>query len=378
MKACHIILPPKSLALMALCAILSALPSPCQASSIATANIPAPGLTTQASLDNRDMTQLGQRLLRQGDFSQVLSLAEQILAKQGNNKAGLALRAAAYQGNKQSAEFQETAQKFNKLYASSPLLAKTLPTMYSGQGEFAQAERSYHDALRKAPDDAESLLALGYLARQQGQNSQARDHFHQLLKINNLAVKYYLNASYALCRLDLAAHKYNQVIKRADELTRRYPPIGISYQLLASAYLAQGQTAEAIKTYKRLRDITPDSPLPYQELALISAEQTADFSQAIRFANQAVEKNPQDGKSHDIRGWIFFTKQQYKEALPSFQTAVRLAPGNPSYLFHQGLALEKLAKQREAKKSFNAALTLLGRQPSPLRQDLKSALQRCR
>lgn len=325
-----------------------------------------------------DFINIGRGYLGRGDLNQVVSIAEQILALQPENLQALALRAATFRGDNHEEKFEDAAHLFYRQAPDSALLQLFLAEMYLGKGNLRKAESAYQKGLASDPADIDSRMGLAVLYGGQGKVTEATTEYNTVLKAGNLAPKDFLNASYALCRLDLQQKKYDKVIERANRVADLYPPVAVSYQLLAAAYLGKNQADQAIAAYTRLLQAAPDSAVPYQELAVLYAEKIANFEKGLEYGNQAVKKSPQDAKSHDVLGWIHFLQQRYEPALISFAEAVKLAGKNPFYLYHHGLALEKLGRKEEAGKSFQRALALLGQDNTPFAQELRAAGNRCR
>ncbi len=147
---------------------------------------------------------------------------------------------------------------------------------------------------------------------------------------------------------------------------------------LANAYLGKEETDSAIKVYKKLMTAAPESPISYQELALIYIDKLSDYQNALRYAEEAAQKFPKDAKSQDVLGWVYYSNEKDAKAFTGFQEAVRLSPNTPQYHYHLGLALQKTGNKAKAKDTFEQTLKLLNQNTSKeFAEEIKNKIDQC-
>ncbi len=297
--------------------------------------------------------------LKAGNFDVVTSVCEQVFNIEKNNVEAHALLAAAHKGLGDEAEFQKESELVKKLAPRSPALYLSLAQTYVYLKDSKKAEELYKKGLETTSEKTELRMGLAALYAEKGQIKEASDQYREVLKKKSLEMKYFLNASFALCRLGLQEKAYDDVIKRAKSLTELYPPFPQSYQLLASAHLGKGDTKQAITTYESLIKANPRSALPYQELAVIALDRLKDNKQALSYAAEGAKKFPDDAKTQDVLGWVHYQQGNPEEASRQFQTAIRLVPENPQFFYHLGLAQQKLGKKNQAKVAYQRSLGLI-------------------
>ncbi len=323
--------------------------------------LPKPGeMVLSSEKDIPEHIWIARQYLKAGKFKNVISICEQVLDLKANEIDARACMAAAYKGIGDEKKFNTEVGFIKKQAPGSPALYLALAQTYLFLKDFKDAESSYKKGLKTATDKTDLHMGLAALYTRKGRIKEASAQYLEVLKTKNIADKHFLNANFSLCRIGLQQKDYDGVIKRAGMVTELYPPIPKGYQFLANAYLGKGETDQAVKVYEKLMEVNSKTPVSYQELALTYSDKLNDYQNAFRYAEEAVRKFPEDAKSQDVLGWVYYNKGRYAEALKGFQTAVRLVPNSPQYHYHLGLAYQKMGEKIEAKGAFEQALDLLG------------------
>ncbi len=316
--------------------------------------------------------QIARGYLRKGNFSQVISISEQILAMEKDTIEARAMLIAAYLGNNRQEEFSKAELLFRKMAPGSSALDLFLAETYIALGDIKKAEETYRQGLTRSQVGNELHMGLATLYAKRGNIAGATQEYNAVLEKNNLPAKDFLNANYALCRIELQQGKNDQVIQRANMVAKRYPPIHTSYMFMATAYLHRGKITQAIATYNTLMKVAPDSVVPYQELALLYCDKLRDFDKAMQHANQAVKKFPKDAKSRDVLGWVYYQQQEYEQALQQFLAAERLGGEDPRYLYHLGLAYRATGASAKAITAFDRAMLAAGNNKQALKEHIET------
>lgn len=343
-----------------------------------TTNLPQPEkmqLTSEKDIPAH--LRVAEQYLKAGEFHNVVYICERVLQMKPELIEARAHLAAAYQGLGELEKFNRQLIYIKKQAPDSPDLYLSLAYMYAASGEINKIENTYKQGLLSAENDTELRMGLAGFYLEQERNMEAVEQYHIVLKKKGLAAKYFLNANFSLCRIDLQEKKYEQLAKRARMLIDLYPPMPQSYLFLAKAALGIGDINQAIKTYKKLLANNPQLVISYQELALIYSDKVIDYDQARYYAFQAVEKFPDDARSRDVLGWIYFQEKNYSDALKQFQSAVKRLK-NPEYFYHLGLAQLKMENKLKAKESFEQALRLVdAKKSAKFAKELKRRIKQC-
>lgn len=322
--------------------------------------LPKPGQLVLTS--NKDIPRhifVARQYLKAGKFKEVVAICERVISRKKNNVDAHACLAGAYKGLGREKEYEKEASLVRKLAPKSPALYLSLATTYLALNDPKRAEHAYNEGLKTASDKTDLHMGLGELYIGEGRFKKAANQYLLVLGKKSLPPKYFLNASFALCRIDLRQRAYDRVIKRAKTITQLYPPIPQGYFFLGSAYLGKDNLHKAVKTYERLMKANSKTPLPYQELALIYNDRLGNHTKALHYAKGAADKFPDDPKSQDVLGWVYFNEGKYPEALKRFTLATSMEKRNPFFLYHLGLAYQKSGEREKAKKAFEGALGLV-------------------
>lgn len=299
------------------------------------------------------------KYLEAGKFQKVVTICEKIFKIDENHIEAHANLAAAYKGLGDDEKFNYETELTRKLAPKSAALYVPLAKVFLSFKDYANAENTYNEGLKTALDKAELQMGLADLYINWGKLNEAGKQYNKALLNKELKQKYFLRANIALCRIGLQQKEYDQVIKRAGMIIDLYPPIPQGYLFSGSALLGKGKTEQAIKVYEKLMKVNPDSPVSYNELALIYIDKFIDYEKAVNYARESVKKFPEDAKSFDVLGWVYYNNKMYFDAVNQFKAAARLAQGNPVYFYHLGLAQQESGEKLKARESYEKALEMI-------------------
>ena len=188
-------------------------------------------------------------------------------------------------------------------------------------GANAAAEGALRAVVAKVPNDdgARRALATAYVRR--GKTSQALETLDPLLRrAPNDSSLLRATAEVYLASNDLA--KAAEYFARANKLDSGNVPGRIR---LAQVRFAMGETALAVKDLEALAAAEPEVPEP--NLALISAYlQERDFDNALAAVAALEKKQPSSAVTYNVKGVVYMTRGDYKNARASFEKAVSLDP----------------------------------------------------
>jgi len=85
---------------------------------------------------------------------------------------------------------------------------------------------------------------------------------------------------------------------------------------------------------------------------------TGNYKAGIRSFSATLKENSEDPKAHYYLGRCYLAEDQPKEGLNHLQKAVKLVPGNPDYLFWQGVAYAANNNPKMERKSYLRALAI--------------------
>ena len=157
---------------------------------------------------------------------------------------------------------------------------------------------------------------------------------------------------FAYQQFDLAQQQYQKVAARQDS--------DRSYALLRLGQISERKSdfANAKTYYEKSLDANPDNVTAKNNLAWMYAEHGGNVDMALKLAEEAKEKAPNDPGIADTLGWIYVKKGSYEAAVENLKDSTAKDPNNASYMYHLGTAYYKLGRNDQARKELEAALKM--------------------
>jgi FimV-like protein len=256
---------------------------------------------------------------------------------------------------KQYAQATKLAGEALDLRPKSNVSLSVLGASYVAQKQPDQAIQAMQARLERTPDWSEGFETLGRLARQTGHSAVALAAFNKALSIDPKRTTAMLGLADTLLmtqQLDLAQQQYEKVASQQDS--------NRSYALLrvGQIYEKKGDFTNAQTSYENAIAANQDNILAKNNLAWLYAEHGGNVDVALKLAEEAKEKAPNDPGIADTLGWIYIKKGSYEAALENLKDSASKEPNNASYLYHLGTAYYKLGRNDQARKELEAALKM--------------------
>jgi len=146
----------------------------------------------------------------------------------------------------------------------------------------------------------------------------------------------------------------NDMVKEAlDEyegILNKNPDDLQAAMMLALINQNRGKVTDAKKVYTYILEKDPKNALAANNMAWILAQDGTgnDLNEALRLAQIAKDKFPEDPRIADTLGYVYFKKGLVENALAQFQLATERLPDDPSVNYHTALALAELKRGNEA------------------------------
>jgi predicted Zn-dependent protease len=136
-------------------------------------------------------------------------------------------------------------------------------------------------------------------------------------------------------------------------------PKNVAAQTMAAMIVhSQNKTADAKKRYEAIIEADPTAAVASNNLAWIYAEEGARLDDALRLAQAALTRLPDNPDVNDTLGWIYIKRDLPALAIPAFEKSVEKAPENATYHYHLAMALSKGGDRKRARESAQQALKL--------------------
>ena len=217
------------------------------------------------------------------------------------------------------------------------------------QGDPAKAEKRAKDIVARSPKLAVGYSLLGDVATARTQAPTALENYrkaHQLEPSSETLLR--------LFRALSAQDGGKPAMALAEQWLKANPKDTITRRALADTYARTGSFKLAKTTYEELLKQQPDNSAVLNNLANVLLK--IKDPEAVKIAEQAVAKNPNNANAVDTLGWALFQNGQVDRALQLLRDARLREPGNPEIRYHLAAALAKIGRQKEAREELEAAL----------------------
>jgi predicted Zn-dependent protease len=152
-------------------------------------------------------------------------------------------------------------------------------------------------------------------------------------------------------KLDAARVEFDQMAKRDAK--------NVAAQTMAAMIVhGQNKVADARARYEAIVNADPTASVAANNLAWIYAEEGQKLDEALRLAQGALTRLPDNPEVNDTIGWIYVKKELPALAVPAFEKSLEKAPDNASYHYHLALALSKAGDNGRARAAAQQALKL--------------------
>ena len=118
---------------------------------------------------------------------------------------------------------------------------------------------------------------------------------------------------------------------------------------LGRSYDLQGQTAQAVTSFKRALEIDPEMFQSYNDLGVVYFK-NKDYRQAETSFSAALRLRPDTPIARFNLGLCYAREERYSDATRELERAIQLMPRDAYALYELGLAYENLGRLEEAKR----------------------------
>ena len=161
-----------------------------------------------------------------------------------------------------------------------------------------------------------------------------------------------------LGQLYLSQRKLPEARREFEQLAQRQSRPVAALTMLGMLSSLEGDQSGSQKYFERVLEIDARAPVAANNLAWMYADRGEKLDVALQLAQTAVATQPGSPEVHDTLGWVHYKRQEAGDAVESLRTATKLAPRNPTYQYHLGLALQQLGSAADAQVAFRKALEL--------------------
>jgi tetratricopeptide (TPR) repeat protein len=290
---------------------------------------------------------------RNGDYDDAFRLADQALRKNPDSLLAyvVAAKVAMARGNASQAETQ-LRSALDRDPAFLPALGAMLD-LRASQGRTQEVIQRISALVLQHPRNPRLylLLGLGYL--KQNELDRAEVSVKQAIAIDRKTP----DAYGVLAEISRARGAWDQAISWYKAAIEENPKKVENHMALAGLYDKQGNWEDAKRATERAHSLDPASPFIANNLAYLYLEHGGDINVALSLAQQAKQKLPDSPIVSDTIGWAYYKLGSPEAAVAQLSESVRIAPGNPNYHYHLGMAYVAAGRFSNAARSLRQALS---------------------
>jgi tetratricopeptide (TPR) repeat protein len=287
-------------------------------------------------------------LLALGDFQQVRSIVEQALRQRRLpdlllQDAVIKIQAQDYAGARLDAE--EILRNNPADARAAQIVAET----YVDQKQPAKALQRLTEIAEVQPKSAELQYLLGQWQMNAGKLAEAQKAFALAKAANPL----FFAADLSLAEIDRRQNRQDLARQRLMAVIHASPNHVPALLALAAIEDAAGHQVEAVAHYRSVLAVDGSNLVALNNLSYLLAPQNPD--EALQFAQQALEKAPDNPFVQDTMGWVYYRKGLYSTAVTYLKTAVAKDP-TPLHQFHLAMSYLKSGERDRGQRMLQSAL----------------------
>jgi Flp pilus assembly protein TadD len=167
-----------------------------------------------------------------------------------------------------------------------------------------------------------------------------------------------LEAYSLLASLYIHQKRTDDAVHELDRLSALQPGAVGPPTLAALICQARGQAGEAQRRFERLVEAHPEAAVASNNLAWMYASRGEQLDRALELAQAAKAGLPDDPQVNDTLGYVYIRKQLSALAIAPLTLAVERQPTNAVFHYHLGMAYAASGNRPAARQSLERALAL--------------------
>lgn len=243
-----------------------------------------------------------------------------------------------------------------------------LISAFEMKGQLDHAHQRLDQAINENANDKSLLASLHYLKSTvfsyQNDMQGAEAELNKTLTID----PNYLPAYSTYAALLVRNNRVEEAIAQYKRVLERRPNDAATYTLIAMLEENKGNLDLAVEGYKKALENDANSAIAANNLAWLYAEyDKGNIDEAVRLAQNIVQRFPEEPGYADTLGWIYYKKGAYASAIPLLQKCVELDAAmavkrgvqqTASYRYRLGMALAASGDRTAARRELEQALSI--------------------
>lgn len=222
------------------------------------------------------------------------------------------------------------------------------------QSNFQEAISEFEHASKLAPGNALPMLALGRIHASQRRYKEADQYFSKALALEPKREDILIERADAMQldqRFDASATVYREAIRINSKNVQTQIKLGMALQ-------RAGKTNDAFKAYQDALKLAPNSPLVFNNMAVLGLETKTRLAEVGEWSRQAVELAPDVPNYLDTRALALQADGKTSEAIALLESVIPKLTPSALLNYRLGLLLEDAHRELMAVAAFRQALLI--------------------
>ncbi|PYT27311.1 MAG: hypothetical protein DMG57_18760 [Acidobacteria bacterium] len=225
---------------------------------------------------------------------------------------------------------------------------------YTSQKQTATAIQKVKECASQQPKSARLQQYLGNLLLRAGERAPARAAFEAA----KAADPKFVSAHLSLAQSDVVDHKLDDARNRLKVVLGMDNKNVTARLWLGNIEENLGNHQVALKYYREAVDFDPTNVQALNNLAYLLAEYAQQPDEALRYAQKALELNPDEPGVEDTLGWVLYHKGLYSAALTHLEQAASKKKGPAASQYHLAMAYLKTGDVLRGRATLQAAIKM--------------------
>ncbi|HEY2018663.1 MAG TPA: tetratricopeptide repeat protein [Bryobacteraceae bacterium] len=256
-------------------------------------------------------------------------------------------------------KYKESETAFRKAYDLNPadtrgLIGVVQCNLVQNRGD--QAVQLLQTESDKSPNRKDLRIALANAELDNGKYDQAIAGYQQVLSSPDGNVKQRAGVYLRLGEAYRRKGDHSSAIANMQKARESQPDDSAVLTNLALTFDEAGRTSESRQVYEAALKLDPNNGLILNNLAFQMAEHGGDLNEALTKALKAKQLLPNLLEVSDTIGWIYLKKGLNDNAVDIFKDLVNKVPGQATYRYHLGMALNNKGDKAQAARELRESL----------------------
>lgn len=250
-----------------------------------------------------------------------------------------------------ASEARRSLEEALKISPTDVRALAALKESYEVQKQTAEALTKVKEYASREPSSAPVQHFLGTILLARGDNAGARTAF-QAAKAADPGLA---QIDLSLIQVDILDGKLENAQRQLQAVVSANPDNVVAHLWLGNLEISRGDNKGAEEQFRKVVAADPENPQALNNLAYLLAEGDVQSTEALKYAQKAIEISPNVAAYSDTLGWILYHRALYPSAVRELERATA-QQADPTWEYHLAMAYAKAGDRDRARAVLDTAL----------------------